>query len=62
MAAAEAQLDSLTATGRPIDDTQLKRLWPDVEVVTDRTPGVAPWDGLELVRIAATGRAGAPAR
>lgn len=59
IAAAEAQLDSLAATGRPIDETQLKQLWPEVDVVIGRTAGQASWDGLELVRVTATGRADA---
>jgi type II secretory pathway pseudopilin PulG len=57
-AAAQAQLDSITATGVPIDDQELKRLWPEVEVVAETKPGEAPWDGLELVQVTATGRAG----
>jgi len=59
VAAAEAQLDSLAATGRPIDEAELKRLWPEVNVVTDREAGAGPWDALELIRITATGRTGA---
>lgn len=59
IAAAEAQLDSLTATGAPIGEAELKRLWPEVEVVTDWEAGTGSWDGLERVRIAATGRTGA---
>lgn len=59
IAAAEAQLDSLTATGAPIGEAELKRLWPEVNMVMDREAGAGSWDALELVRIAATGRAGA---
>jgi len=59
VAAAEAQLDSLTVTGKPVDDAELKRLWPEVNVAVDRRAGVTPWDGLDLVRITATGRTGA---
>lgn len=59
VAAAEAQLDSLAATGKPIGEGELKRLWPEVDVVMDRTAGVAPWEGLQLVRITATGTTGA---
>lgn len=57
VAAAEAQLDSLTATGRPIAETRMKSLWPDVDVAVSRA-GEATWEGLELVRVAATGKAG----
>lgn len=58
-AAAQAQLDSIAATGAPIDEQELKRLWPKVEVVVETTPGEAPWDGLELVQVTATAQAGA---
>ncbi|MEN6577430.1 MAG: hypothetical protein ABFD90_13890 [Phycisphaerales bacterium] len=58
MAAAEAQLDSLATTGRPIDEAEIKRLWPDVAVAIERTPGAGPWERLELLRVTATGKAG----
>jgi type II secretory pathway pseudopilin PulG len=58
-AAASAQLDSLAATGKPIADAEIERLWPQVNVATERTGGSAPWDGLELLRVTATGKAGA---
>jgi type II secretory pathway pseudopilin PulG len=57
-AAAEAQLDSATATGRLIEPQELKRLWPGVEVTVGRSPGAAPWDGLELVQVTAIAQAG----
>ncbi len=58
-AAAQAQLDSIAATGAPIDEQELKRLWSEVEVVVETTPGGPPWDGLELVQVTATAQAGA---
>jgi type II secretory pathway pseudopilin PulG len=57
-AAAQAQLDSLTATGRLIEPPELERLWPGVSISVDRTPGEAPWNGLELVRATASAQAG----
>lgn len=57
-AAAEAQLDSLVATGRPIERQELQRLWPRVDVRVDRAPGAGPWDGLELLQVTATAQAG----
>lgn len=57
--AAEAQLDSLAATGKPIDRAERARLWPEVDVVIDRVAGQDSWGGLELVRVTATGRADA---
>jgi type II secretory pathway pseudopilin PulG len=55
-AAALAQLDSLTATGRPIESQELKRLWPEVELSMIRTPAEQPWAGLELVEVTAVAK------
>jgi len=60
-AAAQAQLDSLAATGKPIEETEMRRLWPDIEVMMNRTAGEAGWAGLDLVHAAATGWAGSHA-
>jgi hypothetical protein len=57
-AAAGAQLDSLAATGRLIEPQELQRLWSGVAVTADRSPGVGPWEGLELVQVTATTQAG----
>jgi type II secretory pathway pseudopilin PulG len=57
-AAAQAQLDSLVATGRPIEPQELQRLWPRVEVQVDRSPGTGPWNGLDLLQVTATAQAG----
>jgi type II secretory pathway pseudopilin PulG len=57
-AAAEGQLDSLAATGRLIEPQEIKRLWPGVEVTVDKSAGVTPWDGLELIQVTATAQAG----
>ncbi len=53
-AAAQAQLDSITATGRPLSGGDIARLWPDVTLTTDRTPGEGRWDRLELLQVKAT--------
>jgi type II secretory pathway pseudopilin PulG len=58
-AAARAQLDSVVATGRPIEPQELKRLWPEAEVTVDVTPGAPPWEGLQRVAVTATAPAGA---
>jgi hypothetical protein len=58
-AAARAQLDSLVATGRPIEPQALKRLWPEAEVAVNVKPGAPPWEGLKLVEVTATAPAGA---
>jgi len=57
-AAAIAQLDSLTATGAPIDSEDAGRLWPRVTVSLDRTPGEGPWAGLERINVKASAQAG----
>ena len=57
-AAASAQLDSLAAAGEPIADAEIEQLWPTVSVAIERMPGVGPWDGLELLRVTATGKVG----
>jgi hypothetical protein len=56
LAAAQAQLDSLIVTGRPIEPEEIRRLWSEVTVAVERTPGAGAWDGLELVQVTATGR------
>jgi type II secretory pathway pseudopilin PulG len=58
-AAARAQLDSVVATGRPIEPQELQRLWPEAEVTVDAKPGTPPWEGLKLVEVTATAPAGA---
>jgi type II secretory pathway pseudopilin PulG len=57
-AAAQAQLDSLAATGRLIESQEIKRLWPGVDVSVDKSAPAAPWDGLDLVQVTAIAQAG----
>ncbi len=57
-AAAQAQIDSIIATGHPIEPQELQRLWAGVDVVTETTPGIAPWEGLELIQVTATAQPG----
>ena len=58
IAAAEAQLDALTATGRPLDAAANKQLWPAVKVELRRQAGQGAWSGLTLVTAVATAPAG----
>jgi len=53
LAAAQAQLDSITATGLLISDDDIKRLWPKVTITIDRADGSETWQGLKLVRVKA---------
>ena len=57
-AAAQAQFDSIAATGRRIELQELKRLWPGVDVLVDQSPGTGRWDRLELIQVTATAQAG----
>jgi type II secretory pathway pseudopilin PulG len=58
IAAAMAQLDSVAATGAPIDTDKCKRLWPRVTVSLERTPGEGQWAGLERIDVKAGAQAG----
>jgi type II secretory pathway pseudopilin PulG len=54
LAAAQAQLDSLVVTGRPLTEDDLERLWPHMTVATNRTPGRDQWEGLDLLEVTAS--------
>ena len=56
MAAAQAQLDSLTATQHALPDAELNRLWPRVTLTTQRSDGEGQWQGLQLLEVTAQGR------
>ena len=56
MAAALGQLDSITATGKPINDADFKRLWSGVEVVIEEHPGTGNWQGLKMVKVTTIGK------
>lgn len=58
IAAAMAQLDSVAATGTPIDPDDCQRLWPRVTVSLERTPGEGQWVGLERIDVKAGAQAG----
>jgi type II secretory pathway pseudopilin PulG len=56
IAAAQAQLDSLTATGRSISGEDFSRLWPGLKVSIKETEGTGQWRGLKLVEVTASGK------
>ena len=60
IAAAQAQLDSISATGQPIAADELARLWPGVRTVVEESPGQGEWTGLTLVKVTASGSAKGP--
>jgi len=56
IAAAQAELDSLTATGKPIPDEDFRRMWPQISVSIEKSDGDDQWQGLELVNVSASGK------
>ena len=58
LAAGQAQLDSIVATGKPIGEKDLKRLWPGVRVDVRTEPGKGEWVGLTRLQVAAEAIAG----
>jgi hypothetical protein len=58
LAAASAELDSLTVTGERIDPKDFARLWPRLGSNIAYSSGTGQWKGLRLVKVTVTGRAG----
>ena len=56
VAAAEAELDSLTATGQSIPDEDFRRIWPRISISTKKSAGEGQWLDMELVEVTASGR------
>ncbi len=52
-AAAQAQLDSITLTGKGIGQEDLERLWPGVSISIEKAEGAGQWGGLKLIRATA---------
>jgi len=57
IAAAQAELDSMTATGKAIPDEDIKRLWPKLSVSIKNSIGTGQWQGLKLIEVTASGMA-----
>ena len=55
LAAGQAQLDSIAATGQPITREDLARLWPGLSAQLDRSAGQGDWAGLTLVKVSTAG-------
>ncbi len=55
-AAAQAELESITATGKPIPEEDFKRLWPKLRVSTKQSAGSGQWEGMKLVEVTASGK------
>ena len=56
IAAAQAELDSITTTGKPIPDEDFKRLWPKLGVNIKRSTGTGQWQAMTLVEVTANGK------
>lgn len=51
IAAAQAQIESIAATGKPIPEQDFARLWPGLTVSVQEKPGEGQWQGLTLVEV-----------
>ena len=58
IAAAQATLECVSATGKPLPAADVVRLWPGLSVAVRRSPGTGDWVGLSLVTAVARGRSG----
>ena len=54
IAAAQAQIESLAATGRTIPEQDFARLWPGLTVSVQEKPGEGQWQGLTLIEVTAS--------
>ena len=55
IAAAQAELDSITLTGKPITDEDFERLWPKLNVNIKISDGTGQWLGMTLVEVKTNG-------
>jgi type II secretory pathway pseudopilin PulG len=51
IAAAQAQLDSISVTGEALGEEEFKKLWPKIEVSIEKLQGAGQWQGLTLVKV-----------
>jgi len=56
LAAGQAQLDSISATGGALPAADVKRLWPGVTTIVARADGAGDWAGLTRVTVTAAAR------
>jgi type II secretory pathway pseudopilin PulG len=56
IAAAQAELDSLTATGKPIQDEDFSRIWPRLNVSIKKSAGQGQWKGTQLTTVTTSGK------
>ncbi len=56
IAATQAQLDSIAATGQEISKKDSQRLWPAIKFDIVRSPGAGLWKGTTLIKVTTLGR------
>jgi type II secretory pathway pseudopilin PulG len=56
IAAGEAQLDSIAATGEAISEGDIERLWPGIKFDIIQSPGSGQWEGMRLIKVTTVGR------
>jgi len=54
--AAQDQLESMAATGEPVPDEDFDRLWPNLSVSIEESPGIGQWSAMELAEVTAVGK------
>lgn len=53
IAAACAQLDSISVTAKQISDEDMHRLWPRVDISIEKIPATGQWEGFKIVKVTA---------
>lgn len=56
IAAAQAQLDSITATSKLIPHGDFQRLWPKLTISMETSPGTGQWQGMNLAKVTSAGK------
>lgn len=56
IAAAQAQIDCIATTGKPVPDEEMNRLWSGITVAVGRSPGAGQWRGLDRLKVTANGK------
>jgi len=56
IAAAQAELDSIAVTGKPVPSEDFKRLWPMLSVSIKKSAGTGQWEGMKLVEVTTKGK------
>jgi len=56
IAAAQAQIESISVTGEEISDDDIADLWANIRVSSEKSPGTGQWASMELLEVTAVGR------